>query len=156
MRSNFLPGLPWSSSESIRFGSEGSDGTHINNVAWHLWHEHLLHIRPDLQVVSSSCCSQIFDSCNLTGKTTTNTQKGINVWWPQIICHSICRARERYQWSAHRTQRVHWMQRVMMVLISGPMFLSSTALFPSVKRLRSEPNCMDWSWKQEQAEEQTT
>lgn len=43
----------------------------------------------------------------------------------------------------HRTQRVHWMQRVMMVLMSGPMFLSSTALFPSVKRLRSVPNCMD-------------
>lgn len=38
------------------------------------------------------------------------------------------------------------MQRVMMVLMSGPMFLSSTALLPSVKRLRSEPNCMDWSW----------
>lgn len=49
----------------------------------------------------------------------------------------------------YRTQRVHWIQRVMMVLMRGPMFLSSTALFPSVKRLRSEPNCMDWSWNME-------
>lgn len=48
---------------------------------------------------------------------------------------------------SHRTQRVHWMQRVIMVLMSGPIFLSSTALFPSDKRLRSDPNCMDWSWK---------
>lgn len=54
---------------------------------------------------------------------------------------------------AHRTQRVHWMQRVMMVLMSGPMFLSSTALFPSEKRLRSEPNCMDWSWEQGRPEQ---
>jgi hypothetical protein len=26
-----------------------------------------------------------------------------------------------------RTQRVHWMQRVMTVLINGPMYFSSTA-----------------------------
>lgn len=51
-------------------------------------------------------------------------------------------------WVTHRTQRVHWIQRVMMVFMRGPMFLSSTARFPSVKRLRSEPNCIDWSWEQ--------
>src|SRR3546814_8018619 len=28
---------------------------------------------------------------------------------------------------AKRTQRVHWMQRVMIVLISGPMYFSVTA-----------------------------
>lgn len=56
---------------------------------------------------------------------------------------------ERYECLlySHRTQRVHWMQRVIMVLMSGPIFLSSTALFSSDKRLRSDPNCMDWSWK---------
>ena len=32
---------------------------------------------------------------------------------------------------AKRTQRVHWMQRVMMVLTSGPMYLSLTARFSS-------------------------
>ena len=29
--------------------------------------------------------------------------------------------------AAKRTQRVQWMQRVMIVLTSGPMYLSSTA-----------------------------
>lgn len=48
----------------------------------------------------------------------------------------------------HRTHRVHWIQRVMMVLMRGPMFLSSTALLLSKKRLRSLPNCMDWSCSQ--------
>lgn len=46
----------------------------------------------------------------------------------------------------HRTQRVQCIQRVMIVLISGPMFLSSTALFPSIKRLLSAPNVIDWSY----------
>jgi hypothetical protein len=33
---------------------------------------------------------------------------------------------------AKRTQRVQWMQRVMMVLINGPMYFSGTArLFSS-------------------------
>lgn len=46
----------------------------------------------------------------------------------------------------HRTQRVQCIQRVMIVLMSGPMFLSSTALLPSVKRLLSAPNIIDWSY----------
>ena len=53
--------------------------------------------------------------------------------------------------SADRMHLVQWMQRVMMVLTRGPMFLSSTALFPknwlSTKRLRSLPKAMDWSWR---------
>uniref|UniRef100_A0A182JFS3 Uncharacterized protein n=1 Tax=Anopheles atroparvus TaxID=41427 RepID=A0A182JFS3_ANOAO len=52
---------------------------------------------------------------------------------------------------AKRMQRVQWMHRVMMVLISGPMSLSSTARLPvcciSVKRDRSEPNAIAWSWR---------
>ena len=32
---------------------------------------------------------------------------------------------------AKRMQRVHWMQRVMIVLTSGPMYLSFTARFAS-------------------------
>lgn len=71
--------------------------------------------------------------------------------WVQVIDMIFSRSTfaERYECLlySHRTQRVHWMQRVIMVLMSGPIFLSSTALFPSDKRLRSDPNCMDWSWK---------
>lgn len=72
-----------------------------------------------------------------------------------------------------RIQRVQWIHLVIMVLIRGPTFLSSTALkqkrpvkhgyhlkelirklyylFPlkviSVKRLRSLPKVIDWSWR---------
>lgn len=70
----FLPGLPWSCGESVGFGGERSDRTDIDNVAWHLRHEHLFYVRPNLQVVSSSCRSQIFNTCDLTSKTTKNTQ----------------------------------------------------------------------------------
>ena len=38
-----------------------------------------------------------------------------------------------------RTQRVHWMQRFIEVLTSGPMYLSSTARLFSSKRLVSRP-----------------
>lgn len=80
---------------------------------------------------------------------TTQTQQYTNTQLEGLICN-LCNTIILMGFNknvTHRTQRVHWMQRVMMVLMRGPMFLSSTALFPSVKRLRSEPNCMDWSWE---------
>mmetsp|Transcript_27297 Transcript_27297/g.48253 ORF Transcript_27297/g.48253 Transcript_27297/m.48253 type:complete len:351 (+) Transcript_27297:1283-2335(+) len=46
-----------------------------------------------------------------------------------------------------RTHLVQWMQRVMMVWIRGPMFLSSTPRLVRKNRDRSPPNAMDWSWR---------
>ena len=40
---------------------------------------------------------------------------------------------------AKRMQRVQWMQRVMIVLINGPKFLSCTARLFSEYRPRSKP-----------------
>lgn len=45
----------------------------------------------------------------------------------------------------HLMQRVHCIHLVIMVFTNGPMFLSSTARFPSKNRLLSLPNIMDWS-----------
>ena len=38
-----------------------------------------------------------------------------------------------------RTQRVHWMQRVMSVATSGPMSSSATTRLRSTKRLTERP-----------------
>lgn len=87
-RLNVIPGLPWSCGEGVGFGGKGSHRTHIDNVAWKLRHEHLLHICPDLQVVSSSCCSQVFHTSNLTGKTTSNTQRR-NEWLSMDVFNAL-------------------------------------------------------------------
>lgn len=42
-------------------------------------------------------------------------------------------------------QRVHWMQRVIVVLTSGPIYLSSTARLFSAKREESVPKAIAWS-----------
>lgn len=43
------------------------------------------------------------------------------------------------------TNLVHWIHRVITVFTRGPRFLSTTDLFISVNRPRSDPNAMDWS-----------
>lgn len=73
-----LPGLPRSRGESVGFGGERSHRTDVDDVARQLRHEHLLHVRPDLQVVSSSCRSQVFDAGDLTGKALKKKKKKIN------------------------------------------------------------------------------
>ncbi len=44
-----------------------------------------------------------------------------------------------------RMQRVQWMQRFMKVLMSGPMYFSSTARLFSWKREPPGPNMSAWS-----------
>lgn len=139
-----LPGLPRSRSESVRLGRERPHGADVDDVARELRHEHFLHVGADLQVVASTGGAQVLHPGDLAGKAEQTKPQ----LWP---CSATMENQSWGEGGFYRTQRVHWMQRVIMVLISGPMFLSSTALLPSVKRLRSEPNCMDWSWRRRAA-----
>ncbi|OMH79588.1 hypothetical protein AX774_g6989 [Zancudomyces culisetae] len=48
---------------------------------------------------------------------------------------------------ANRTHLVHWIHRVIVIFTSGPISLSSTALFSSLNRLLSLPYLIDCSCK---------
>lgn len=64
----YKPGLPWASSKSIWFRGQCPHWAYINNIPRELWHEHLLHVGANLQVIASAGGAQVLYTCNLTGK----------------------------------------------------------------------------------------
>lgn len=69
-----------------------------------------------------------------------------------VISPNFMNIKKVYKWYSRKggvgnylMQRVHCIHLVIMVFTNGPMFLSSTARFPSKNRLLSLPNIMDWS-----------
>lgn len=84
------------------------------------------------------------------GKKNTKTKQNLtfsqlNNGYSFKCCYSMKLYGKIPEEKHYLMHRVHCIHLVMIVFTRGPMFLSSTARFPSRNRLLSLPNIMDWS-----------
>ena len=104
----------------------------VDDIPRQLGHDHLLDVGADLHVVAPARGAEVFHSGHLAGESHTPGRCQVGKSTIEL-CGDL----------------VQWIHLVMTVLMSGPMFLSSTALLPpnslSVNLDLSVPKDIDWS-----------